>query len=401
MIGNNRAEQELTKLLASTLVQKEVMEPMEKHGWRHGTPPPPDYGTTPQVEGAPATSNQPTPNASTVGQPTPNATDKPAGTVAKADAPASAPFEFNPEDFKDATSGKYLGKYDSPAELMRGLGHLANMAKTAFSERDAAKTRLAEIEAEHASTRSTTVGSPLTAPTSSPVTTTSRVDVDRARVAYDAVLSQVAEDGGVLDAESAKKLSAAQSELSRQEAKYALAESREQEKNAQTQENARWQLVTEYMEQKYPKANQFADEIGLHVQTDPVLAEAVAALIAQGKEIRASELAWLSFERTMNASGSAITRAEAEKTEEELAAREQVRKEATARARADAGIVSGSAGGVGIHENPTAGGSSREEIAQLASEMARQGDAPGSPAAARWRHAVIGRFLDPSLFGGN
>jgi hypothetical protein len=32
--------------------------------------------------------------------------------------------------------------------------------------------------------------------------------------------------------------------------------------------------------------------------------------------------------------------------------------------------------------------------------MRMEGDAPGSPAAARFRHLIIGRHLDPALFGG-
>ena len=46
-LGKNREEQELTRKLAATLVQKEVIEPMNKIGWVHGTPPPPDYSGQP------------------------------------------------------------------------------------------------------------------------------------------------------------------------------------------------------------------------------------------------------------------------------------------------------------------------------------------------------------------
>ena len=218
-------------------------------------------------------------------------------------------------------------------------------------------------------------------------------------MAYDAVLLQVAEDGGILDAESVKKLSAAQSEMSRAEARFALEESRRNEQDVLDRENARWKSVNEYMSNKYPQADQFANEIGLHVSSDPLLSEAVAALVARGKEVQASELAWLSYQRTTKMLGDVASRADAEKVETDLSAREQVRNEAVERARKDAGIVTGSPGGAGVHQNPDAGGSSQAEIAALAAEMQRTGDAPGSAAAARWRHAVIGRFLDPNLFG--
>jgi hypothetical protein len=290
----------------------------------------------------------------------------------------------------------YFDKYPSANEALKGLGHLANMAKTSFSERDAAKARLAEIEAENQRLRSTPVRDPLTASTAA-VPSASRVDVDRAQQALDAVLSQVAEDGGVLNEDYAKKLSTAQRELSRAEARFAVAESQEQERRASAAENARWSRVNEYMDEKYPNASKFAAEIGLHVQSDPLLSKAVAALVSRGEEVEASELAWLAYSRAVQMSGDSVARAEAQMTEEELKAREQVRNEAVARARVDAGVIQGSPGGAGIHQNADVG-PGREEIELLAAEMRRQGDAPGSPAAAAWRHAVIGRFLPHDLF---
>jgi hypothetical protein len=150
------------------------------------------------------------------------------------------------------------------------------------------------------------------------------------------------------------------------------------------------------MKEHYPNSDKFAPEIGLHIQSDPLLSEAVAALVAQGKEIKASELAWISFERAQRAHGTAVSRAEAELSEQDLAAREQVRKEAVARARIDAGVITGSAGGGGVHENTQLASTSKEEIARLGREMARTGEAPGSPAAEAWRRAVIG--LPPEFY---
>ena len=392
-IGRSREEMELTKLLAATLVQKEVMEPMEKIGWGHGTPPPPDYSGRPTTEGAPAASASPAPVAPANGQPAAPASVTPASPAAKADAPS---FSFNIEDFKNPITGMYFDKYPSAAEAMKGLGHLANMAKTSFSERDAATARASELEAENKRLRLTPVGSPPTASTATSPDV-SRTDVEKAQQALDAVLSQVARDGGVLDEEYARKLGQVQRELSRAEARYALAESRENERRAQDTENARWSRVNEYMEVKYPDASKFAAEIGLHVQSDPLLSKAVAALVSRGEEVEASELAWVSYERAVKMSGDSTARAEATLTEQELAAREQVRNEAVARARVDAGVITGSPGGAGIHQNLDVG-PGREEIESLAAEMRRQGDAPGSPAAAAWRHAVIGRFLPADLF---
>ena len=392
-IGNNRAEQELNKLLAATLVQKEVIEPMEKIGWSHATPPAADYGTTPQTGGAPAPKATPAAPVGADGQPVKPTEGAPATPGAKADTP----FSFNIEDFKNPVTGKYFDKYDSPAEAMKGLGHLANMAKTSFSERDAALARENALKAEMEKLRSTPATSPVAAPTPVPNTMASRAAVDKAREAYEKVLSDVADDGGVINTENAKRLAEAQGELSQASARFALAESQEQARRATDTENARWSKVNEYMDSKYPKASQFATEIGLHVQTDPLLAKAVAAMVAQGNEIEASELAWLSYERAVLTTQNAETVKQATEVEADLEARGQVRQDLKERALKDAGVVVGSPGGAGVHQNPNQA-SSAEEIERLAQLMKRSGEAPGTPAAAAWRHAVIGRFLPPDLF---
>ena len=381
MLGRNREEHDLTKLLASTLVEREVLGPMEKIGWGHGAPPAPEAGGPPATPGeAPAAADP----------------ARPADPAApKADTPPSR-FEFNVEDFKNPTTGKYFDKYDTPAEAMKGLGHLAHMAKTSFSERDAERTRASALESELARLRTTPAVSPTAVSAPSATESATTVDLDKAREALDMVLSNIAEDGGVLDTDSAKKLADAQRELMRQEARFAVAETRDQEKVKTDAENARWTRVNEYMSHKYPNAEKFANEIGLFISSDPLLSEAVAALVARGKEIEASELAWISYERSVKSNETAETRAAAQKTEDDLLVREQVRKEATERARRDAGIVTGSPGGAGIHQTPNQS-TNREAIDYLAAEMRRSGEAPGTPAAAAWRKAVI--KLDPSVFG--
>jgi hypothetical protein len=385
-IGNNRAEQELTRLLAQTLVQKEVIEPMNKIGWSHVDPPAPDYSGRPaQAEGAPA------PQSAQAPQATPAA---PAQPDAKADAPT---FSFNIEDFKNPLTGKYFDKYNSAAEAMKGLGHLANMAKNAFSERDAAVERENALRTEMTNTRPTPVASPAAAPASFPPVSASRAELDAAKRAHAAVLAEVAEDGGVFNEETARRFAETQSELSEQAARFAVVESRDKERRASEAENARWSAVSEYMTKKYPEAEQFAAETGLHVQSDPLLAEAVAALVARGKEKEASEFAWLAYKRAVQMNTSVESRAQAEEVEADLAARGQVRQDLKERALRDAGVVVGSPGGAGIHTNPNQG-SSAQEIEALAAAMKRQGETPGSPAAAAWRHAVIGRFLPPDLF---
>jgi hypothetical protein len=328
------------------------------------------------------------------GQPAPVAPVAPVAEVAKADSPA---FSFNIEDFKNPITGEYFDKYKTAAEALKGLGHLANMAKTAFSGRDEAIMRENALKAELATLRSTPAVSPAAAPVSTASLTASQAAVDRAMEAYDAVLSQVADDGGIITEEYAKKLSAAQRELGVATARFAAVETSEQERRASTQENARWSKVTAYMKEKYPTSEKFAPEIGLHVQTDPLLAKAVSALVAQGSEVEASELAWLSYERAVLTHKTTETLEQAKETEADLAARGQVRQDLKERALKDAGVVVGSPGGAGVHTNGNVA-SSAEEIERLAQAMKRQGESPGSPAAAAWRHAVIGRFLPPDLF---
>jgi hypothetical protein len=119
----------------------------------------------------------------------------------------------------------------------------------------------------------------------------------------------------------------------------------------------------------------------------------VQALLAQGDKVGATEHAWVSFERAHGAQVASTDRAKAEAKEVELAAREQVRKEEVDKARKDAGVITGSAGGAGAHENRNAGGSSHDDIARAREAMIREGEAPGTPAAAAFRRMVIGPSL--------
>src|SRR5258707_4851699 len=97
-IGRNREEQELTRLLASTLVQKEMLEPMNKIGWGHSAPPPPDYtGQPAAADGAPAPAATTTPAAPQAAEPVPacaTGEDKPgaSATISRPQALSSSPL---------------------------------------------------------------------------------------------------------------------------------------------------------------------------------------------------------------------------------------------------------------------------------------------------------------------
>src|SRR5262245_21842911 len=136
-LGRNREEQELTSLLAKTLVAKEVFEPMNKIGWSHGTPPPPDYNTTTPAGGQPADGGSTTTGGNTPtaegGQPAPTP-EGGAATPVKADTPEA--LKAAAEATRDPKTGLFNGKYLTVEEAIKGGSHLAQMANKAFSERD-------------------------------------------------------------------------------------------------------------------------------------------------------------------------------------------------------------------------------------------------------------------------
>lgn len=401
-IGRTREEQELTHHLVKTLVIPEVLRPMDAIGWTHASPPPPDYSGQPTpAEGAPIPA-QPAPAAPASGQPATPAQPTPAApATVKADAPATPPgFTFNIEDFKNPSTGLYFDKYPNPTEAMKGLGHLANMAKQSFQQRDEALQRLASFETGSAPVRPSPGVTPTSAPASVPAdVTASRAALDAAQARLDAVLSGMEGPETVIDAETLKKVMTVQREVADRTADLRVKETLHSRDSAVDAKQARWNAVDSHMRDNYPGSLSYATEIGLHIQSDPLLNDAVGALVAQGKEIQASELAWKSYQQAVHNGDAAVTMEAAKEKEADLTARGQVRQELLDKARIDAGVVQGSAGGVGIHENGKAVAPSGAELEAMRNQMRMEGDAPGSPAAMRFRHLLIGQHLDPSIFG--
>lgn len=395
-MSRSREEQELTTRLAQGLVRREVMEPMSKIGWGHGTPPPPEAGQ-PATEGAPGKEAAPA-SAPTTGQPASPAASAPAPVVPpKADAPTDpASIIATYEALRDPETGLIMRKYKTVEDAIKGSGHLADMAKQSFTERDEARKKLAELQEENLKLRTQPAASPAAAPQRQPSASPSRAKVDEAQANLDGVLSRISENGGVLDAETSKSLSKAQRELADAAADWKVQESFSAQKEQEDSKNREWSAVDKYMKENHPTAENFAAEVALYMQSDPLLGRAVNALLAQGDKIGATELAWTTFKKVHGDQVTAAERASAEEAEADLAAREQVRKEQLERARRDAGAIQGSAGGAGVHERPVAGGSLEERQAAMEA-MRREGDAPGSPAAKRFRELVIP--LDPSIFG--
>lgn len=400
-IGRNREEQELTALLAKTLVEKEVMEPMGKIGWGHGSPPPPDHSGQPApTEGAPGNAAAPAAPVQS-GRPAaaPGAAPAAAG-VAKADSPTYAELVATYESMRDPETGLIAKKYRTVDDAIKGSGHLAIMAKQSFTERDEARTELARLREENLKLRTSPAPTPGAAPVSrANVAPLSRAALDNAQGKLEEVLSSIAENGGILDAEAAKSLSKAQREVADAAADLRVQEVLGQRDTAQVTERNEWKEVDDFMSQHHPESAKFSDEVALMLQSDPVLQAGVNALLAQGDKIQATVLAWKSYERMNTGALSAASHAKAVETEADLAAREQVRKEQVQKARVDAGVITGSTGGAGVHENSNATAASREEIEAARRQMRIEGDAPGSPAAMRFREMIIGPSLDPKYFG--
>jgi len=435
-IGRSQAEIALTKKLAATLVQREVIEPMSVQGWRHGSPPspeqaaviiaekakkdgatdeqiaeflaergvkytPPASGQPAKTEGAPAPASAPAAPVKD-GQPAPAASAPAPAAPAKTDVTSTNDEAAKNvlalfESLKD-TNGKYMGKYATLEEALKGAGHLANMAKTALQRAEQAEARLTVTPAS-----SVIAAPPAAVPAAAPAkpfVPTSRPGLEAAQARLDKVLSKVNDNG--FDGESAKEFAEANRDVAREQALAVAAEQRERDEHARNAESTKWEAVNAYMADKYPDSQHVADdEFNLFLRSNPLLVEAISALRAQGREQRAAELGYTEFTKARSgvAPAGGMTRAEAEKKEEDLSAREQVRKELRDQALKDAGIVHGSAGGASSVETPGITGPSQDDINSLAAGMRREGDAPGSPAAMRWRQAVIGRFLPPELFG--
>lgn len=435
-LGKSKEEIALTKHLAATLVQREVIDPMTANGWRHGNTPspeqaalliaeraakdgaseeqvdqflaergfkkvsPPAGGQPAKAEGAPAPAATPTAPAQS-GQPAPaQATPASAVTEAKTDAPkvtdeAAKNLLAVMESLK-TPDGKYMGKYLTVEEALKGAGHLANMAKSALQRAEQAEARLTAVPATPAAQPAAV---PAVAPTK-PFVPASRPGLEAAQARVDKVLSSLGEEGFTGD--SAREYAEATRELAREQALAVAVEANERAEHDRKAASARWDAVNSYMEEKYPDSkNVDEDEFGLYLRSNPLLVDAMTALRAQGREERAAELGYTEYLKSRSgAPGSGtMTRAEAERKEDDLAAREQVRKELKEAALKDAGVIHGSAGGSSAVETPGVTGPTQDEINAAADRMRREGEAPGSQGAMEWRRKVIGRFLPPELFG--
>lgn len=384
------AEAALIQDLIKNVVEPDVMGPMEKIGWSHGTPPPPEpVVDDPQKPGTPTESVKPIAPA-VVGPPDPVVVTAPVVTESpKKDAPpvVSDPLAFI-EELKDPKTGLYGGKYKTREEFLKGVGHVVQMAKGAYSKADAAEQEAARLRTENAQLRiapAALAAAPQPAPASVTQTITGR------SAKLDAVLSKLKDEGGILDEENMQSLIEGVGELASTMATQAAEKSLATHENARAEEDKKWQDVDAHMLQVAPASLNFSDEIGLYVRSTPLVAAAVGALI-QAKNLNgAAELAWQLFQGAHPGMSPAEVKETTDKTQIELEAADQVRREAVEQARKDAGVVSSAA--AGVHETPGTVGPTQEEIDQAAAEM-HAGD------GRRWRALTIGRTLTGPLFDG-
>ncbi len=382
------ADAALIQHLIKTVVEPEVIEPMTAIGWSHGTPPPPralpdNPEVTPEHQ-APAPpvaspeARQPAPVVSPAAAPV-------AGEPKK-DAPVGAdPLAFL-EEMKDPKTGLYGGKYKTREEFVKGVGHVVQMAKTAFSKTDVAEQEAARLRAENETLRRTPAA-PAAAPMPAPVVAPQAAPISSAKL--DKVLASLEAEGGILDKENLTNLVEGLREVLGAEAAQAAENrisAREAEKKA---ENDRWQAVDEHMQQAHPDSLAYSNEIGLYVRSTPLVAAAVGAMVKSGNLNEAAELSWEMFRMAHQGMSPTEVKAASAEATAKLEAGDQVRREAVDAARKDAGVASSAA--TGVHETPGVVGPSQEEIDQAAAEM-RAGD------GTRWRALTIGKTLTDPIF---
>lgn len=360
----NALDAQVLRNIAETIVETEVMQPMEAIGWGHGQPPP---------AAAPIAAVIPNPSAET-----PKPVGTPTTTVATPAEITAQPTAIDWESLR-GKNGLILDKYKSEPEAVKGVSHAVEMAKSALS-------RAAEVEKENARLREAASKAPTYIPPAvMPVTTT--VPVTSANLKK--VLAKIVEDGGTIDEAVVGDLEAAWQEEAALIANETVRKVLLEKDTKISEDNKIWNDVDSYMRLHHPESLNFTEEIGLFTQTDDLTNDIVVSLISQGKQRQAAEAAWKNFRQARDMAELSTTHAAAVKTEITLEAGEQVRKEAVQQARVDAGVATTIA--AGTHEAPNTGGATREEIAAAAAEM-RAGNGE------RWRALVIGSSLNDPVF---
>lgn len=335
----------------------------------------------------------PTPTAPVSGQPAITGSE---GVQAKP-TPTATPLPFDFEKFKDPTTGLYAGKYTSPEEYARGLGHAMNMTKSTLDENARLNQQLADYAKQLEELRQRPAIQPVAAPLDASADASTRGS-DPMNPKLKEVLTSLEDN---LNAENLGILISAISEQNMQTARQVVQkELEERDKTARANQN-RWDKVDDYMSQKFPDSMKFTRELSLHRQSHPVIDQVVTALIEKNQHEAAMTYLWRDYATEV---GLGVREAPAPfvpgaPTKENITkeiqgdAADQVRREAVEQARKDAGILSttGTASGNrGVHETPQTEATTEQYAAAVAALNAGHGEA--------WRNIVFGRQLDHPIF---
>jgi len=358
---------ELTRQLADT-IGEEVVQAMEGASWEHTQSPPvaPVAPAQPANPAAVPSTTEQTPQAASEANPTPAPTSD-----VLPNAPAT---DF--EQYKDPTTGKYLGKYNSPDEMLKGMHSLIHWGREAHARADGLNREVADLRQK----LSSPVVMPVPVQQGQPSVFQT---VDVPTVKLDAVLSRVKESGEFTP-EDLGTLKEGILEAADQIATRKVNAS----KSADKREQQVWQDVDAHMSKNYPDSLKFADEMQLFVDSNPEVARVFNRLssgdTAQDK-IDGVAYVWKEFQRTIGAVNPATV------TEErKLLAAGQVRQEEVEAARVQAGLAPSAAGGV--HEASPSTGASQEQVQEAVRYMNVSGD------GRLWRELTIGKDLKGPFF---
>jgi len=360
--SQTQAETALRQRIAEEIVEPELMKNLEQMD----NMPQSDWGLQPESPDNPA------PEATEEVETPKTTPDNPPAETTQTTDPFTA---FDWEALKDS-NGLIAGKYKTPADAVKGAGHVVNMAKAAFNENDQLKQEIARLKSISAS------------PTPPPVVELRQPENKPTEL--DAVLARIVQEGGTIDETNMPELRAAIVAQSKTIATSTVEEFLAAREKQLSDNNQAWAEVDNHMRQNHPDSLKFTEEIGLFSKTDPLYGPAVSALIAKNELVKAAELAWRGFREAQAYQATTAKKADDEKKEIQLSAADQVRKEAVEKARQDAGVIQTMAGGV--HETPPEQLDSEAELDAAAALMRNTGD------GSKWRAMTIGKTLSGPWF---
>lgn len=297
------------------------------------------------------------------------------------------------DQFKGA-NGKYIDKYNSVEEFIKGIGHAMTMTKQALSDNDVLRHQIDELR--RTPTTPVVPVVPQDTSTSAPPRgdKTAKFSPKLGEVLTSLSNGTPLDDAGLLNLVDA--ISEHATEVARQTAR---AEAEEKEKALRANQE-RWDKVDDYMFTKYPDSQKFTNELGVFTKADSNISRVVAALIKEDMHEQAMEYAWTAFVAAHGIDGKkdipfvpAPATPENIAKEAKLQVADEVRNQLKEEALKDAGVMTSMAGGAhGVHETTNLG-PSRDEL-ETAAALMRQGHGE------KWRSLVFKDILDHPIFNG-